>query len=301
MANAQPFVTNDGGLFRRLAVSALTAAANLYENVVGTRDDAHTKAWLNGHGIAPRLTRGNADIASDASVAAACHPGHEAYAAAINEMVRRFPGITAAAEKYANFWGSENEAKHRIARDLAAETMLVADSKFRESAEARLKELLTNPTDIPPQRENVQPIMTAEKYADRVLGAEKTESQVQAATAVLEAPRTQTQAPNRNATAELPAVREAAGKIVESLDVLRNRWRGATETERGAILKEVDGLVQSLGGKGITAVPLRVAARDYVRWLDRGNVLQSRAVAHVAHTQQFPTSRTQARGRSMER
>jgi hypothetical protein len=84
-------------------------------------------------------------------------------------------------------------------------------------------------------------------------------------------------------------------EILAGLKALRDRWGPADPKERAALLRETGEIVDQLWGSGVTRLPLRVAARDYVRGEGKLEGLAERANAHLAALAQVP-ARPRSRG-----
>jgi len=74
----------------------------------------------------------------------------------------------------------------------------------------------------------------------------------------------------------------AADAIVEELTVLRKEWPKAGRADQEKILGKVLGIVNDTGGSGMTKIPLRVVARDFVEGKATLDLLVKRATEHVA-------------------
>jgi cell filamentation protein len=78
------------------------------------------------------------------------------------------------------------------------------------------------------------------------------------------------------------SVAPAAVAIVEELTALRNEWPKASRTDQEKISGKALGIVNDTGGSGMTKIPLRVVARDFVEGKATRDLLLKRATEHVA-------------------
>lgn len=90
--------------------------------------------------------------------------------------------------------------------------------------------------------------------------------------------------------------RAKSQRFLGELRAVRTRWQLADSGEKRALDGNVDRMVQELGGRGTTAVPLRAEAQKYIRGESTDPKVLGRADAHFAHVARFPQGRTQERG-----
>lgn len=82
--------------------------------------------------------------------------------------------------------------------------------------------------------------------------------------------------------------RALADELLGKLEALRERWPKATSTAKQALVQSAGTIVDELGGSGVTKVPLRVAAKDFVQGKKGAKEdLVRRAAAHAQTLTKF--------------